>query len=69
MFNDQELRIQLLLKLEVLKNICSWQGCKKSIAKFSFCESHAYLEMGIRKVISTAANKKFCSKRGRTIKL
>lgn len=51
MFNDQELRIQLLLKTRgVSKNICSWQGCKKrALQNLAFCESHAYLEMGIRK--------------------
>jgi len=50
-FNDEELRIQLLLNTRgTADNICSWHGCEnKALKNLIFCERHAYLEMGIRR--------------------
>jgi len=50
-FNDKDLRIELLKKSRGLSiEKCNWKDCtKKALNNLTFCELHAYIEMGIRK--------------------
>ena len=50
-YNDKDLRIELLKKHRgTTANQCIWKDCDKNALKeLTFCEYHAYIEIGIRK--------------------